>query len=131
MERVYELVADPTRHPEWWPTAVENECEEIGEGCRYRGVTKGPFGRVEEHEHTLERLEDCHEVTIYCEGVGVRTRFIFTESQGGTFLETEFSFEVRSMSDRAFAALYGKRYLHRWLAESCDALTRAAERDGQ
>ena len=45
-DRVWELVGDPNRHPEWWPEMLEVECADLKEGCRYRGVVKGPFGRL-------------------------------------------------------------------------------------
>jgi uncharacterized protein YndB with AHSA1/START domain len=44
VERVWELVGDPNRHPEWWPEMLEIECADLKEGCRYRGVVKGPSG---------------------------------------------------------------------------------------
>ena len=33
----------------------------------------------------VEALDGCHEVSIYCDGTGV-TRFLFTDAQGGTFV---------------------------------------------
>jgi len=45
VERVWELVGDPNRHPEWWPEMLEIECADLKEGCGYRGVVEAPFGR--------------------------------------------------------------------------------------
>ncbi len=92
IERVWELVGDPNRHPEWWPDIIEVECADIREGCRYRGVVKGFFG-VDDHELLLERLDDCHEVLISCAGTGVTTSFVLAEARGGTFVEGNFAIE--------------------------------------
>ena len=32
VERVWELVGDPNRHPEWWPEMLEIECADLKEG---------------------------------------------------------------------------------------------------
>jgi uncharacterized protein YndB with AHSA1/START domain len=128
VETVWELVGDPNRHPEWWPTRVETECPDLEQGCTYRGVVKNPFGRSEEHEFVIDRLEDCREIAIRCPEVGVFTRFVLTEAQGGTFVEAEFGAEPTSVGTRVFGALLGKRYLRRWLAQSLEGLERAAAR---
>jgi uncharacterized protein YndB with AHSA1/START domain len=125
-EAIWELVGDPNRHPEWWPEMLEVECADLDEGCRYRGVVKGPF-RAEEHELTVERLEGCEEVSIFCEGTGVTTRFALTEAQGGTFVEGYFSIEPNSIGIKVIAAVTGRRYLRTWLEQSLENLKRAAE----
>lgn len=83
VEVVWELIGDPNRHPEWWPEMLDVECAGIEQGCRYRGVVKGPLGRQEEDELLIERLENCREVSIHCEGTGVYTRFYITERAAG------------------------------------------------
>jgi len=105
---------------------LEVECADLDEGCRYRGVVKGPF-RAEEHELTIERLEGCEEVSIFCEGTGVTTRFALTEAQGGTFVEGYFSIEPNSIGIKVIAAVTGRRYLRTWLEQSLENLKRAAE----
>ena len=87
---IWELIGDPNRHPDWWPDVLEVECADIRQGCRYRGVVKGFFGAAEEHDLLLERLDDCQEVSIFCDGTGVTSRFAITEAQGGTFVEGHF-----------------------------------------
>jgi len=126
VKTVWNLLADPNRHSEWWPSVIETDCEEIGVGCRYRAVTKGPLGRAEEHEIVIESLDDCREVSIYCEEVGVRNRFVLTEARGATFVDADFSIDPRTLGDRVFANTVGRRFLRRWLADSIDSLRRAA-----
>jgi Polyketide cyclase / dehydrase and lipid transport len=127
VELVWELLGDPNRHPEWWPNVVEVECAQLEEGCRYRGVMKGPMG-TEEHELLLERLDGCREVSIYCEGAGVFTRFKLAEARGGTFVEGFFGAEPNTIGMKVFAAVAGRRYLRSWLSQSLAGLKQAAER---
>ena len=129
VEVVWDLLGDPNRHPEWWPAWVEVECADIEQGCRYRAVIKGPMG-AEEHEVLLERLDECREISIHCEGTGVYTRFRLTEARGGTFVEGHFGAQPESIGMKVFAAVAGRRYMRSWLQRSLAALKAAAERSG-
>lgn len=126
VEEIWALVGDPNRHPEWWPRILASDCDEIGPGCSYRTVLKGPFGK-EEHEMLLERFDDCREVLIRCVEVGVWQRWAFTEARGGTFVEVEFGIEPATLADKAFAATLGRRFMRRWAEQSLDGLREAAE----
>jgi uncharacterized protein YndB with AHSA1/START domain len=125
-ERIWELVGDPNHHPEWWPEMLETDCADLEEGCRYRGVVKGIFG-ADEHELLIERLENCDEVSIFCEGTGVTTRFRLTEAQGGTFVEGYFAIEPNSIGWKMVGAVMGRRYMRSWLERSLENLKQAAE----
>jgi uncharacterized protein YndB with AHSA1/START domain len=125
-QAIWELVGDPNRHPEWWPDVLEVECADLREGCRYRGVTKGPL-RTEEHELLLERLDDCNEISIHCEAAGVTTRFVLADAQGGTFVEGFFTIEPNSIGTKVMGAVIGRRYLRTWLERSLENLKLAAE----
>ena len=128
VESVWELLGDPNRHPDWWPEMLEVECADLSAGCRYRGVVKGPMGS-EEHELLVESLDGCQEVSIYCDGTGVRTRFLLTDAQGGTFVDGSFGIEPQSVGMKMMSAVVGRRYLRGWLDRSLANLKRAAERD--
>ena len=125
-ETIWDLVGDPNRHPLWWPEMIEVECADLTEGCRYRGVVKGPF-KAEEHELTIDRLDDCREVSIHCDGTGVTTRFVLTDAQGGTFVEGYFSIEPNSLGTTVITAVAGRRFLRSWLEQSLANLRQAAE----
>jgi carbon monoxide dehydrogenase subunit G len=127
VETVWELLGDPQRHPQWWPEMVEVECADLRQGCRYRGIVKGPIGH-EEHELRVEVLDGCREVSIFCEGTGVRTRFVLTEAQGGTFVDGSFGIEPATLGMRMLSAVVGRRYLRSWLERTLANLTREAER---
>ena len=125
-ERIWELVGDPNRHPDWWPDVIEVECADLREGCRYRGVVKR-FFREGEHELLIERLDGCREVSIFCEGTGVTTRFLLTDAQGGTFVEGYFAIEPNSIGSTVVAAVGGRRIMRSWLEQSLANLKLAAE----
>ena len=127
VETVWQLVGDPNRHPEWWPNVIEIECADIREGCRYRGVLKGPFG-TDSHEMLVERLEGFREVSISCDGTGVTTRFVMVEAQGGTFVEGCFGIEPQSIGMKVFGLVAGRRMMRSWLESSLANLKSAAER---
>ncbi len=126
MQIVWDLLGDPNRHPEWWPTVVDAECEQLEQGCRFRGVVKSPRGKAQDHEFTLERLEDCREVLIRCVDIGTYTRFLLTEAQGSTFVDAEFGIDPPNVGLHVMSIVAGRRILRRWLQESIDALDRAA-----
>jgi hypothetical protein len=126
-DQVWELVGDPNQHPGWWPDVLEAECADIREGCRYRGVVKGVF-RAEERDLFIEKLDDCREVSIFCEGTGVTTRFTLAEAQGGTFVEGHFAIEPNSIGATVFGALAGRRIMSSWLQSSLENLKHVAER---
>jgi uncharacterized protein YndB with AHSA1/START domain len=126
VDQVWELVGDPNRHAGWWPDVIEAQCADIREGCRYRGVVKGPF-RAAERELLIEKLEECREVSIYCEGTGVTTRFVLTDAQGGTFVEGHFAIEPNSIGATVFGALAGRRIMSSWLQGSLANLKSVAE----
>jgi uncharacterized protein YndB with AHSA1/START domain len=126
VERVWELVGDPNRHPEWWPEVLEVECADLKEGCRYRGVAKGPFGAAA-HDLLIDRLEECREVSIFCEGTGVTTRFVLAEAQGGTFVEGCFTIEPNTIGMKVIGAVAGRRFMHSWLESSLENLKSASE----
>lgn len=123
---IWRLVGDPNHHPDWWPEMLETDCTDLEEGCRYRGVVKGPFG-ADEHEMLIEQLDNCEQVSISCEGTGVTTRFRLTEAQGGTFVEGYFAIEPDSLGMKMIGAVIGRRYMRSWLERSLDNLKRAAE----
>lgn len=124
---VWDLIADVDRHPEWWPRVVEIECEELGEGCTYRQVTRTPFGN-EKMELKLEALNDCEEFCIRCINTGTFVRFGLTEAQGGTFVDGRMGMEPNGLANRVFDTIAGRIYFRRWLAESLDAMGTAAEK---
>ena len=123
---VWGLVGEPDRYEEWWPRIVRVETDQVAPGCRYRQVSKGPFGITDEHTVEVEELEDCHVVQIRCLEPGITMRWVLTEARGGTFVEGEFGVDLDGVGKRVFGAVVGKRFLRRWLEQSLEALDATA-----
>jgi uncharacterized protein YndB with AHSA1/START domain len=124
---VWDLIADVDRHPEWWPRVVEVECEELGEGCTYRQVTRTPFG-TEDFNLEIESMNDPEEFKIQCLNTGTFVRFGLTEARGGTFVDGRMGMEPNGLAMQVFDATAGRIYFRRWLAASLDAMAEAAEK---
>ncbi|HKN94644.1 MAG TPA: SRPBCC family protein [Thermoleophilaceae bacterium] len=122
---VWELVGNVERHPEWWPRVIGVHCEGLEEGCHYRQVYKSPMGVIET-EVSVERLDGCRELLLRCLDTGTYTRWLLTESQGGTFIDAEFGVDPETMRVRAFDMVAGRRYFRRWLEQSIEGLRQAA-----
>ena len=124
VERVWDLVGDPNRHPEWWPRVIEAKCDGIEEGCEYRWVAKGPVGEAEETV-LLEQLDDCSQIRIRCLDTGTYMHWALTSVRDGTFIDVEFGMEPARIQHRVFDRLAGRRFYRRWLEESLEGLRRA------
>jgi polyketide cyclase/dehydrase/lipid transport protein len=124
-EALWELIANVERHPEWWPRVIDVQCDGLEQGCNYRQVFKSPIGVVET-DVSIERLEDCREMTLRCLDTGTYAHWLLTEAQGGTFVDVEFGLDPKSTRTRVFDMVAGKRYFRLWLDESVAALRIAA-----
>jgi uncharacterized protein YndB with AHSA1/START domain len=126
-EIVWNLLSDVDRHEDWWAGMVEVECEGLEAGCTYRQVETGPFGRDFGNTLTVERLEDCEELSIRCLDTGTFVRFTLTEARGGTFVDGEAGMEPARIPHRVWDTLAGKRFYRDWLAKSLDAMEDVAK----
>ena len=119
---IWALVGDPNRHPDWWPDVLEVECADLREGCRYRGVTKGPLRTLVLREGSDE--PSATELAIRA----ISAKLELTDAQGGTFVEGYFSIEPNSVGNTLLAAVAGRRLMRSWLEQSLANLKQAAER---
>jgi uncharacterized protein YndB with AHSA1/START domain len=120
VERVWELIGNVRRHPEWWPRVEEVQAEVLEEGSTYRQVTKR-LGKTVETTMSIERLEDSHELDIRCIDTGFYARYVITPAGDGTFVDAELGMEPRGVS-----GLFDGAFVRRWLAQSLDGLRRAS-----
>ena len=124
--RVWELVGDPRRHPEWWPRVIEVRGEHFDEGSNYAQVTKSPIAGEDTTTMAVERLEDLREINLRCETTGTYARWLLTEARGDTFVDVEFGMDPTRPSYRVFDLTVGKLYFRRWLDQSLESLEEAA-----
>jgi hypothetical protein len=127
-DALWELIGNVERHPEWWPRVVGVQCEGLEEGCSYRQVLKSPMGVVET-DVSIERLDDCRELTLRCLDTGTYAHWLLAEAQGGTFIDVEFGLDPKTTKTHVFDMVAGRRYFRHWLQDSIDALRRAAASD--
>lgn len=123
--RIWELLGNPQRHPEWWPRVIEVRGESFDEGSNYAQVTRSAFGRVETTMH-IEQADDLREIHMRCMQTGTYARWLMTEARGNTFVEVEFGMDPVGFGNRAFDAAIGRIYFRRWLSESLASLEQVA-----
>lgn len=124
-DALWELLGNVERHPEWWPRVVGVHCEGLEQGCTYRQVLTSPIGVVET-DVSVERLDDCRELTLRCLDTGTYAHWLLADAQGGTFIDVEFGIDPKSTKTRVFDLVAGRRYFRHWLQQSIDALRTAA-----
>lgn len=122
---VWDLVGDPSRHPEWWPRVIEVRGEVFDVGSNYAQVTRTPTGKIKT-EMTLERLEDLREINLRCLDTGTYAHWLLTEAQGNTFVDVEFGMNPIGLQNRIFSSTFGSLYFSRWLEKSLAALEEVA-----
>jgi hypothetical protein len=127
-DALWELVGNAERQPGWWPRVIDVDCGGLEQGCSYRQVFKSPMGVVET-DVSVERLDDCRELTLRCLDTGTYAHWLLAEARGGTFIDVEFGLDPKTTSARVFDAVAGRRWFRRWLYQSIEAL-RAAAHEG-
>jgi uncharacterized protein YndB with AHSA1/START domain len=125
VDRIWELVGDPARHPEWWPRVIEVRGERFESDDQYVQVTKTPFGR-NQTTLAIEQLDDLREIRLYCLDTGTYAHWQLTPAQEGTFVDVELGMDPRGLSSRAFDRFAGKTYFRRWAEQSLDGLRGAS-----
>jgi uncharacterized protein YndB with AHSA1/START domain len=127
VELVWELVGNPSRHPEWYPKVIEVNGQRFEEGDQYAQVTKDPVGSSQT-DFVIERMDDLREIRLVCQATGMYAHWLLTDAQGGTFVDVEMGMQPRTVGSRFFDTVIGRMYFRRWLEQSIDALGRVAGR---
>ena len=125
VERVWELVGNPRRHPEWFPRVIEVNGESFAEGEQYAQVTKDLTGTVKT-DFIVERLDDMREIRLTCQATGMHARWLLTDAQGSTFVDVEMGMQPKGVGNHLVDAVVGRIYFRRWLDQSIDALRHVA-----
>jgi hypothetical protein len=127
VERLWELVGNPRRHPEWWPRVIEVDGERFEQGDLYAQVTRSPTGNVSSN-FAIEQLDgELHEIHMRCQSTGMFARWALTPAQEGTFVELDVGMDPKGLPNKAFDRLLGRTYFRRWADQSLDGLRGAAE----
>jgi uncharacterized protein YndB with AHSA1/START domain len=124
IERVWELVGNPARHPEWFPRVVEVRGASFRPGDAFVQLTRTPAGTIGETTLEIDRLEDLRELSFHCRDTGTYTHWLLTPAREDTFVDAEFGMEPSGLVYRMFDATAGRMYFRRWLDQSVEALAR-------
>ncbi|HEY7633210.1 MAG TPA: SRPBCC family protein [Thermoleophilaceae bacterium] len=127
IERVWELVGNPARHPEWFPRVVEVRGDSFNPGDVFVQVTRQPSGMNGTTTLEIDHLEDMRELRFHCRDTGTYTRWVLTPARDDTFVEAQFGMEPTGLMYRTFDATVGRMYFRRWLDQTLDALAKATE----
>ena len=124
VERVWELVGNPSRHPEWYPKVIEVNGQRFEEGDQYAQVTKDLVGKANT-DFVIERMDDMREIRLVCQATGMYAHWLMTDAQGSTFVDVEMGMQPRTVGTRLFDTVIGRMYFRSWLEQSLDALRKA------
>jgi uncharacterized protein YndB with AHSA1/START domain len=131
VERVWDLVGDPRRHPEWWPRVIEvGGIEEPAGDVEFVQTTRRYGGQVKTTTMRIEELEDLRQIHLVCQDTGTFANWHLTEAQGSTFAELEMGMEPATKPMRAFDRVLGKRFYGQWSEQALEGLQEAV-RTGQ
>jgi carbon monoxide dehydrogenase subunit G len=129
IERVWELVGNPARHPAWFPHVVEVRGDRFETGDVYVQVTRNPLS-TKTTSLQIDELEELRSLKFHCRDTGMYSSWLLTAAQSDTFVEAEFGMEPTSISYRVMDATVGRTYFRRWLEDSFEALAAAAAGSG-
>jgi uncharacterized protein YndB with AHSA1/START domain len=128
VERIWELLADPARYPEWAADSLEvtGLPTEVKQGSTFEQTSPAPLGWGKTTTtFMVEELDDLHEIKLRCQKSGYYSRWRLTEAQGQTFTDVEIGVEPIGIEGRFLDLVMTKKQLRRVTDESLDGLRRA------
>ena len=128
MSRVWELVGNPQRYPEWFPRVFEVEGKRFDQEDEFVLVSQQPLIGRDEAQMLIDRMDGLREIRMHCTVTGMFVHWQLTDAQGGTFVHAEFGMDPIRRRDHVVDKTVGRRFFRRWLDEAVDGLRRAAER---
>ena len=127
--RVWELVGDPSRYPDWLPRVFEVQGERFEEGAEFIQISRQPLVGRDEAQFLIDELDEFREIRMHCTISGMFAHWQLTEAQGGTFVNAVFGMDPLRRRDRVIDSTIGRPFFRRWLAEAVQSLKRTAKRD--
>jgi Polyketide cyclase / dehydrase and lipid transport len=129
--RVWELVGDPRRYPDWLPRVFEVQGERFEEGVEFIQVSRQPLlGRDEAH-FLIDEMYELQEIRMHCTISGMFAHWQLTEAQGGTFVNAVFGMDPLRRRDRVIDFTVGRRFFRRWLAEAVESLNQTVKQNAR
>ena len=127
VERVWDLIGDPNRHPEW-PLVVEVEgLPRIEQDATYRQVSLTPRGGTVETTFQIEKLDELREIKVRCTDYRTYAHWLITGAQDATFADLEIGFESNRAELGLLRAPLARRYLRAWAEAPLDGLRAAID----
>jgi len=130
LEELWDLVGDPSRYPEWWPSVIEVNGESYDTGEEFVQVSRMPLGRSETR-YLIDERDEPQEIRMTCQTSGTFAHWRLTEAQGGTFVDFEGGMEPKSVLYRLFDETAGRIYFRRWADQSMKALSEATAKPAE
>lgn len=129
LERVWALLTDPARYPEWAGDSIETTGypTSIEKGSTFEQTSRGLFGRPDTTTFAVTEMEDLHEIKLQCQLSGYYSHWRLTEAQGQTFADVELGVEPIGVYGQVARVIFSKRVLRQVTADSLDGLKRATE----
>ena len=128
LERVWELVGDPNRYPEWAGDIVEvTGLPRIARDATFRQVTRNANG-TSASTFKIEELEDLRSIKMRCLDTNTYTRFVLTDAGGETFVDVETGAASTALRDKALDATKRKLFFRRLVNRMLDGLREAVAR---
>ena len=128
LERVWELVGDPNRYPEWASDIVEvTGLPRIAQDATFRQVTR-TANRTSAATFKIEELENLCSIKMRCLDTNTYTRFVLTDARGETFVDVETGTASTSLRDRALDATKRRLFFRRLVNRMLDGLREAVAR---
>jgi len=130
LEKVWELVGDPNRYPEWASHIVEvTGMPRIARDVTFRQVTRTANG-TSAATFKIEELEDLRSIKMRCLDTNTYTRFVLTDARGETFVDVETGTASATLRDRALDAMKRKLFFRRLVNGLLDGLREAVAHRG-
>ena len=128
LERVWELVGDPNRYPEWASDIVEvTGLPRIAQDATFRQVTR-TANRTSAATFKIEELENLRSIKMRCLETNTYTRFVLTDARGETFVDVETGTASTALRDRALDATKRRLFFRRLVNRMLDGLREAVAR---
>lgn len=124
LERVWALLSDPSRFPEWAADSIETTGvpTRIERGSTFGQTSPGVLRGERTTRFEVEELDDLREIKLRCQLSGYYSRWRLTEARGQTFADVEYGVEPIGVAGQLARVAITKRQLRALAADSLDGM---------